>query len=111
MYTIYYIDFLSFLNENDYLLNNEYYLQQYLHAVLKSIRIPNPDEYKWHSFRWGRAYHASLNGILFHKKTRTLEIRNIRYVSVDTVRGGTDISNALKICFFFSNFFIKFFLN
>lgn len=31
---IFYLDFLSTLNENDYLSNNEYFLRQHLHAVL-----------------------------------------------------------------------------
>ena len=97
---IFYLDFLSTLNENDYLSNNEYYLRQHLHAVLKSIGVPNPNEYNWHSFRRGGAYYASLNGIqdcVIKRQGRWKSEAYIRYVSVDAVRAGTDVSNALKI--------------
>ena len=57
------------------------------------------NDYNWHSFRRGGAYHASLNGVqdcVIKQQGRWKSDAYIRYVAIDAVRAGTDISNALK---------------
>ena len=94
-----YMNFLQNLRDDEFICNNTYYLRQHLHAILKSIGIDDVANYNWHSFRRGGAYYASLNGVqdcVIKHQGRWKSEAYIRYVSVDGVRAGNEISNALR---------------
>ena len=92
-------EFFQNLRDNEFICDNAYYLRQHLHAILKTIGIDDVANYNWHSFRRGGAYYASLNGVqdcVIKHQGRWKSEAYIRYVSVDGVRAGNEISNALR---------------
>ena len=74
-------------------------LRAHLCHVLKQIGVEGYENYGFHSFRRGGAYHASLNGVndcIIKAHGRWKSSAYIRYVAVDMSRAGMEVSQALS---------------
>ena len=72
-------------------------MRQHLKAVLQVIGVPDPDSYSFHSFRRGAAFHASNQGVpdsMIKKHDRWRSEAYVRYVQVDAIRAGREVSDA-----------------
>ena len=73
-------------------------MRQHLKAVLQVIGVPDPGHYSFHSFRRGAAFHASNQGVpdcVIKKHGRWRSEAYVRYVQVDAIRAGREVSDAL----------------
>ena len=74
-------------------------LRSHLLYVMRTIGVDNYEQYGFHSFRRGAAYHASLNNVndcVTKAHGRWKSSAYVRYVAVDMSRAGKEISDALS---------------
>lgn len=72
-------------------------LRKHLKVILKRIGVET-DQYSWHSFRRGGAYHAAIAGVQdseIKKHGRWKSEAYVRYVAVDPERAGREISGKI----------------
>ena len=75
-------------------------MRQHLKAVLQVIGVHGPDHYYFPSFRRGAVFHASNQGVpdcVIKKHGLWRSEAYVRYVQVDAIRPGREVSDALMM--------------
>lgn len=94
------LDPLNGLRDDDKICQQSVHrMRQHLKAVLQVIGVEDPEHYSFHSFRRGAAFHASNQGVpdcVIKKHGRWRSEAYVRYVQVDAIRAGREVSDALS---------------
>ena len=95
-----YKEILNFLKDDDHIAGvGVGALRSHLKMVLEKIGIKNVQNYSFHSFRRGAAFHASKNGVtdsVIKKHGRWRSEAYVRYVQIDAMRAGREVTEALR---------------